>query len=331
MDLKLTIFTIISFLIFFIITFASYKLQLVDKPNNRKIHLGPTAFTGGISLSLVYLLAIMLFDFHLKELNHIITIGFLVALVGFVDDIKNLNTGGKLSLQIIPIFYLIIFENIYLIDIGDYKYFSAALGSFSIPFTLLSVLFLINSFNYSDGLDGTLGLIAISTLFFLFFLTENSNTKLFLIVLIIPLVIFLFFNFSLFNFQKLFLGDSGSLILGFIISFLLILFANEKYAHPIILAWSVALIVYEFLSVNLIRIKNKQNPFNAGKDHLHHLMLNKYKSIYLTNLIIVSLNLTLFLIGYISFKFVSPIFSLINFIIFFIIFIYFRLNILNKK
>ena len=65
---------------------------------------------------------------------------FAISIVGFIDDKYNLNTGGKLSLQIIPIFYLIFFENFSLTQIGNYGFFILDLGTFSIPFTFLSVL-----------------------------------------------------------------------------------------------------------------------------------------------------------------------------------------------
>ena len=331
MYINLIIYFFGSFVIIFFSTFFSYKLSLVDKPTKRKIHSKPVAFTGGLALSLAYLFSIHLFDFHYQNLNYIITIGFLIALVGLLDDIKDLNTGGKLSLQVIPIFYLIIFENLYLTDIGHYEYFTIFLGSFSVPFTCLSILLLINSFNYSDGIDGALGLLTISTLIILFILTDDNNIKVLITALIIPLIIFLIFNFAFFNFQKLFLGDSGSLFLGFIISFFLIYFANQKIAHPIILAWSVVLIVYEFLSINIIRIINKKNLFIAGKDHLHHLILKKYKSVFFTNFLITSINITLFFVGYLSFKLINPLFSLMSFVIFFMIFFILRIKRINEK
>ena len=81
--------------------------------------------------------------------------------MGLIDDRYNLNTGDKLSLQIIPIFYLIFFENFSLQEIGIYGLFDLDLGVFSIPFTFLSVLFLINAFNYFDGIDGTLSFTTI--------------------------------------------------------------------------------------------------------------------------------------------------------------------------
>ena len=231
--------------------------------------------------------------------------------------------------------------------LGDYTYFSLELGVFTIPFTLLSVLLLINSFNYFDGVDGLLSFTTISVMCILFFLiTENSNhfllveqnIQFFLIILIIPIGIFILFNFSFFKIPKLFLGDSGSLFLGFVISFLLIYFANnlrdngldnlnfanQNLVHPILLAWSVVIFVYEFISINLIRIINKQKIFNAGKDHLHHIIFLKTNSIFLTNLFVSGLNFCLFIVGYLSYFYINPLSSLILYIFCFLFFFLIR-------
>ena len=323
-------YSILTFLLLFFCAVISYKLNLVDLPNKRKTHSKPIAYTGGVAISVALLCALQIFDVTGGVLNSIISIAFLVTIVGFVDDKYYLNTGGKLSLQIIPILYLIVYENLNLLHIGDYNYFLLGLGSFSIPFSLLSVLFLINAFNYFDGIDGSLGFTTISVLAILYFLSPNENIKLFLITTLIPVCIFLCFNFSIFKLPKLFLGDSGSLLLGFIVAFILIYFANQKLAHPILLAWSVAIFVYEFLSINLLRLKNEKNPFQAGQDHLHHILFIKNKSIFLTNLFMVFVNIIFFTIGYISFIFFNPLVSLFLFILFFIIFFIFR-NIYSIK
>ena len=324
MIINILIYSSIGFLILFLISKISYNLNLVDEPNKRKIHLTPTAYTGGIGLCLIYLMGVFLFDFSSEKLNLILSIAFLIGIVGFVDDKYNLNVGSKLSLQVIPIIYLIIIENLSLNHMGNYNYFKLELNSFSIPFTLLAILFLINSFNYFDGLDGVLSFLTISTLGILFFLTPNENIKLFLIIILIPILIFLCFNFSIFKLPKLFLGDSGSLLLGFIIAFTLIYLSIQKIIHPILLAFSISIFVYEFLSVNLIRLKNKKNIFSAGQDHLHHLFFKNTKSIFKTNLFISLANIICFIIGYISFLLISPLASLILFIILFIIFFILR-------
>jgi len=319
---NILIYSLVNFLILISIAKISYKLNLVDLPKKRAVHLKPTAYTGGVALCLIYVLAIFLFDFSSEKL--ILSISFLVGIVGFVDDKYNLNVGGKLSLQIIPIIYLVVLENLRLNHIGDYNYFRAELNSFSIPFTLLAILFLINSFNYFDGLDGLLGSTTISVLGILIFLIPNENIKLFLIIILLPIMLLLCFNFSIFKLPKLFLGDSGSLLLGFIISFTLIFLAIEKLVHPILLAFSISIFVYEFISINLIRLKNKKDLFVAGQDHLHHQLLKFTNSILLTNLFIILSNIILFIIGYMSFSLIGPIASFVSFIIFFIIYFILR-------
>lgn len=333
---NIIIYSILSFIILLICTKISYRLNLLDIPNKRKKHLKPTVYTGGLAISLIYIISIQIFDVLGYKLNLILSIGFLMAAVGFIDDKFKLNIGSKLSLQIIPIFYLIVMENMSLSDIGDYKYFYLELNSFEVPFTILCVLFLINAFNYFDGKDGTLVFSSISVIAILYFLTfENGklldlspdgikNIELFFITILLPLCIFLCFNFSLFNLPKMFLGDSGSLLLGFIIAFTVIFFASQRIVHPILLAWSIAIFVYEFLSVNLQRIIDKQNIFKAGLDHLHHAIFKKTNSIFATNFLISIGNIILFIFGYVSYKLINPLVSLILFIFLFIIFFILR-------
>ena len=321
---NILLYSLIGFLIIFYTSKISYKLNLVDIPSKRKKHLKPTANTGGLAISLIYVFSIFLFDINNQKQNLILSISFLIALVGFIDDKYNLNVGGKLSLQAIPIIYLIILENLNLNQIGDYNYFKLELNSFTIPFTMLSVLLLINSFNYFDGLDGTLSFLTISILGILFFLISDKNIKLYLIIILIPLLFFLCFNFSILKLPKLFLGDSGSLLIGFIIAFTLIFIANEKLVHPILLAWSVSIFVYEFISINIIRLKKNKNPFNAGQDHLHHVLFKNTKSLFQTNLFLSLANIIFFIIGYTSFLLISPFTSLILFIFLFVIFFIIR-------
>ena len=329
MNITLAIYSLISFLLFFFIAKISYKLNFIDIPNKRKIHSKATAYTGGIIISVILLIALQLFDLYdylNRSLNLILSISFLISLVGLIDDKYHLNAGGKLSLQIIPIFYLVVFENLALDHIGSYEYFSLKLGAFVIPFTIICVLFLINAFNYFDGLDGTLSVVTISVLVILWFLVSDQNFKFFLITIITPITIYLFFNFSFLKLPKLFLGDNGSLLFGFIVSFILIFLANQNFIHPILLAWSIVIFVYEFLSINIIRLKNNQDPFKAGQDHLHHILFNKTQSILITNLSIVLLNLLLFSIGYFSFSLINSLSSLFLFIFLF----FFYLIVRNK-
>ncbi len=324
------IYLFVSFIILIFISKISYKLDLVDMPSERKMHLKPTAYTGGMALGLIYIFSIYFFEINYEKLNLILSIAFLISIVGFIDDRYNLNVGGKLSLQTIPIIYLIVIESFTLNQIGDYNYFQLKLNTFSIPFTILSVIFLINSANYFDGLDGVLSATTLSVLGILYFIVPDDNVRLFITSVIIPILIFMCFNFSVFNLPKVFLGDSGSLLIGFILSFTLIFIANEILIHPIVLAWSISIFVYEFLTINFIRLLRKKNLFQSGTDHLHHILYRKISSVIYVNFIISTVNINCFIIGYIAFVYVSSLASLILFIILFLIFFIIRLKFINE-
>ena len=106
--------------------------------------------------------------------------------------------------------------------------------------------------------------------------------------------------------------------------FILIYLANQNIVHPILLAWSISIFVFEFLSINIIRLKNKVDPFKAGQDHLHHILLEKTKSIFFTNFSIILINFILFIIGYLSFFLINQLASLIAFVFLFIVFLILR-------
>ncbi len=324
MDYKILIYSILSFFLLFAWAIFSYKFKLVDIPNKRKIHNIATAYTGGVAISVSFVISILLFEISSNNLNLIISMAFLISIIGFIDDKFDLTVGSKLSLQVIPIFYLIIFQNLALNDLGDYYYFKLNLGTFSLPFTLLCVLFLINAFNYFDGMDGTLSFSTISVFVILYFLVPNKEFQSFIIIIIIPILIFIFFNFSLAKLPKMFLGDSGSLLLGFVVSFILIFLAFQNLVHPILLAWTITIFVYEFISINFIRLNRNQGLFKAGQDHLHHLLFKLTKSVLLTNLFIISINIVFFIIGYLTYSILNPFFSLALFIFLFLFYLFFR-------
>lgn len=332
---KLIIFSVITFIIFFFLTKLSYKLNLIDSPDNRKIHSKDTAFTGGISLIISYVLILILFDFKLVKLNAIISFATIITIAGFMDDLLNindnkwsLNIASKLSLQLIPALLLIYYENLFLNYLGDYtifgNYFQIYLKSFSIPITLIAVIFLINSFNYFDGIDGCLSIVVLSVIIILYFIVQDDDFRFFLILLSITILIFLFFNFSIFNLPKIFLGDNGSMLLGFIISFTLIYLSSLKIAHPLLLLWSISIFIYEFLAINFIRFINKKNIFKPGLDHLHHKIKNKIKSNFQTDIIIASLNILMFILGYCTFKIFNEIISVLLFILLFLLYFFLR-------
>ena len=259
---KLIVLFCLSFIVFYITAQISYKFKLIDIPNKRKKHLKPTTYTGGIGLLIIYILIILLTDFTINFFNILLTSTAIISLTGFLDDKYNLNLGGKISLQLISCIILFYQSGIFLNDLGTYEIIGKLeLGSFYLIFNIFSILLLINATNYLDGLDGSLTSVYISTLVILSVLAFKSfNYELFnfIILLIAPCLVFLLFNFSFFNLPKMFLGDAGSLTFGYILGFLSIYIYKTVDIHPMMLAWPLAFIVFEFLSVSLSRIYFKK-------------------------------------------------------------------------
>ncbi len=323
--INLYIYFISYFIIFFIALFVSKKLDLTDVPNKRKIHKTKVVNTGGIIIFIFYLFIVKNFEFN-KELENFVIIGFFIVLIGFIDDRKNLNPAKKLALISIPSAYLIISEELIIPSLGNYYFLgSLSLGKTSIIFTFLSVILLINSINYLDGIDGLL-LSFVATIFgYFIILTNDKNIHLLIYYLLIPIFVNLIFNILSFGKNlKIFNGDAGSLFFGFLISFFLIYLHLTYNIHPIVLAWGIWLPVYDFLFVTCYRVIKKKNIYDPDNNHLHHVILKKLNYNHLNSVIIITfINVSIIFIGFTSSQ-INKDFSFFLFILLFIIYVMIR-------
>ena len=226
-----------------------------------------------------------------------------------------------------------ILEGIIINNIGYIENFgTVSLGNFSIIFTIISVAILMNSFNYIDGKDGLASSLFLNSIFILIlflFISKNQINEI-LFFAFINVLIFFLFNLKFFKLPKLFLGDNGSLLLGYFLSFLLIyLSQNKGLIEPSLIIWSINFLIFEFFSTNFSRIIKKKNPFKAGKDHIHFFLNKKYGLIKM--LVLVNLfNIIIGVMGYLIWKNLNNKSALISYIIFFIIYFFFRENLMKK-
>ena len=322
LSILLIFFSLIA--IFFFIPIAR-RIKLVDIPNNRKNHKINANLIGGLILILNFILFVFILDFD-KSLNSLLSCSVLVGLIGLIDDKYNLNVTNKLILLFFPII-LIVLDGQVLENLGKYNFIGILnLGSFAPIFTILASYLFINATNYIDGRDGVL-----ITLFFfinlkLIFLINNTNevSQHLLIYINIILIVLLFFNINNNKNFKIFLGDSGSLIIGFFLSFILIYLANKEIAHPILLASTITVIVFDFLCISIERLlKNTGNIFTPDNSHIHHLVFKKTKSNLITLLIINSINILFFLTNYCLFL-IFDLLAIISFVVEFFVFFILR-------
>jgi len=311
------------------IIYLSIYLKYYDKPNQRAIHRIPTINTGGLIIYLFFLSVVSLGEFN-HNIELIVSIGFFVCLTGFIDDRINLNPSNKILLILIPSIYLIL-SDISINDLGQYEYFGyLELGKFKIPFLLMAIGLLINATNYIDGIDGLLLTFFLSCLLYYIFLIDDAKTinllKFFVIASFLNLVLNLLPSKSKF---KVFSGDSGSLFIGFFISFITIELYNSFNIQPAILIWPLWYPVYDFLFVSINRLINKKSIFKPDNTHLHHVIRNKFYGNKISPLILFLLfNSTIIFIGY-KLSEISKLLSLSTFIIGFTL--YFILRFLRYK
>ena len=306
------LYTLIIFtLLMFIGIIAARRFNIVDKPNNRKIHETKIPNITGVIIFFYLLLIVANTEFS-NLIEQIIVAGFTVVLIGFIDDRKEINPLTKIFFLLFPSGYLIL-NGFELTNLGQYEYMGTIyLGKFSLIFTFLAVMLLINSINYIDGIDGLLIGYTVTALLYFYFLSDNQNqySQIFMLF-IIMLIISLIFNFlPTKSGLKSFLGDSGSLFIGFFISFIMIFLFKYQKIHPAFLIWSCWLPIYDFLYVTSNRILKKENFSNPDKSHLHHHFFEYFsKNHFKTFLIINTSNLIIICIGYFVCLFIGKIYS----------------------
>ena len=234
---------------------------------------------GGISMSLAFLVSTRLLGKVDSEIMQIAFYAVLITIIGLLDDRYNLNWKIKLVLQLVaistPIYLLNIYLNIeQLIGIN----LNNILNLFT---TVLWILLIVNSLNFLDNMDGlaatTATMIAIS-LGILSYITNQYKLTDISIVLVASMLGFLYFNFPK---AKLYMGDSGSLFLGYCLGFISILFSWNNniesswifQIQPVILFFTIPLL--DLMTVMISRIRDGKSPMTGGTDHISHRLLKK--------------------------------------------------------
>jgi len=253
------------------------KFKLRDKPDKiRKFHKKPIPLLGGIMIFSTFIL-INLYLIFFQEFTKISLLilaccSFCLAL-GLIDDIKRFSYKYKFLILTI-IFFLFInldtnlrINKIYTSTLNREFY----LNYFSIPFTILCLLLLINAINLIDGIDGLC--ILVSSVLIIWLINTFQNTEPLYAVIITSLIYILYLNLK----KNIFLGDSGSLFLGCLIGLNIILNYNletSKIHYPIENIFIAFMLPgLDMLRVFIMRIIDKKNPFLPDRIHLHHLLI----------------------------------------------------------
>ncbi|MDD4193040.1 MAG: MraY family glycosyltransferase [Mangrovibacterium sp.] len=281
---------------------VSNAKNLFDEPNRRKLNKVVVPTMGGIAIFIGFILSAMLFleKDSSREMHYLTAAIIMMLFIGIKDDILVIAPSKKLMVQLAAALILVVPGNFRIVH--TYELFSATLLNawISIPLSVLVILFLINALNLIDGIDGLAGGLALFASLALgtwFMLTGHSDSAVLCLAFCGSLVAFLWYNLRGGK-NKIFMGDTGSLVLGVFLAAMVIRFneLNAAAASPFRLSQAplIALAfmivpVTDTLRVFFIRIKNKRSPFSPDMSHFHHLLIKSGLS---------HLQATCFMLGY---------------------------------
>lgn len=287
-DTELAIRLLITIAAGFIISFAAtpivkafaQRVGAMDVPNDeRRVHNHPIPRMGGLAIFLGFLLSVLLFTPINAQFRGILLGCVIIVATGAVDDIVSLNPWAKLGLQFLAALVAVL-HGVEINVLANPIFWSETdhlvLGGFAIPITLLWIVGITNSVNLIDGLDGlAVGVSAISSLTMLVIalLVSDASVALALAALVGACLGFMPYNM---NPAKIFMGDTGSLLLGYVLATLSILglfkfYAVVSFAVPLL---AIAIPLLDTIFAFFRRLLRGQSPMHADRGHFHHRLID---------------------------------------------------------
>jgi UDP-GlcNAc:undecaprenyl-phosphate GlcNAc-1-phosphate transferase len=270
MLLELLVIFILSFLFIKLLTHYAPRLGLIDIPNERSTHTRRTPRGAGIGFFLAVMIVVPFFHFVLvQNYSWVVLAILLVFIVGVLDDHNDVTPRAKFIVMAISTI-LISVDKLVITDIGTLFGFHVTLGPLSLPFTVFAVLGFSNALNLIDGLDGLAGGISIVILGSFFVIGYQHNDEFMMVFsgsFVAALLAFMIFNWHP---ASIFMGDSGSLMLGFAITTVSI--KALEYVPPVAILFLTALPIIDTVVVIMRRKRTGRSIFSADQCHLHHIL-----------------------------------------------------------
>lgn len=314
---------------------VSVNIGLLDKPNERKLHDGMVPLIGGICVFFGAFASLLIVGPVTSELISLFIVAMGIVLLGALDDKYDLSVTVRLFFQSIFTVSLIFYQDHYISHLGDILGLgNISMGIFGILFTIIAVVAAINAFNMLDGIDGLVGassIVSLSGIAILAYINSHSTIFTICLAMIVALSVYLFFNINPFKLlkNKVFMGDAGSMLVGFLITWLIVLSLKsgdngESLFRPVTALYLLALPLMDMIAIMYRRVKKKESPFKADRDHIHHIFMRLGFSDRQALLVLVTFG-TLFMLLGLSFEyFLAPEwFSLLIFCGFFLFYCHF--------
>lgn len=255
------------------------NIGLVDTPTDRKDHTGEIPLTGGLAMFLGLGFALLTLDIPLAQLRAFIGGAMILVTVGLLDDLHELSPTVRFAAQIVASILMATWGGVILNDFGLLisDSFVVTLGWLALPITVFSTVGVINALNMVDGVNGLAGsvsLVSVVSMVIIAITANNTVAYHWLGIVTAVLLAFLLFNWRFRKPALSFMGDSGSMLIGFVLAWSLINLSQgeQRAMAPITALWLFAIPLIDTLTMMVRRMGKGKSPFAADCEHFHHLL-----------------------------------------------------------
>lgn len=260
---------------------AAARIGLADEPSDRKSHQGSVPLIGGVAMFCGFALAALTLDIGLTAYRGFFAAAAILVVVGILDDMHELSSRARFGAQILAAVLMAYWGGVVLHDLGALGSGGSAfvLARWEIVFTIFATVGVINALNMSDGVDGLAGGLSLIALLGMAFVADGAGLESegsLLLLLAVVVVGFLLFNIRM-PWQRrarVFMGDAGSMFLGFAITWFLISLSQgeERAMAPVAALWLLMIPLFDTVWLILWRFAQGRSPTSSDVGHLHHVL-----------------------------------------------------------
>ncbi len=315
----LAFFFTTSFMLMYFVTPVIIQVvklkRLYEKMNDRSSHSQHVPSFGGVTFFIILVLILSIAEqfFVTSRAMFLIPSSLLIFFTGLKDDLTGISPWNKIMMQVIATSLLFISPDFQITDLHGFLGIHEIAPWVCIPLSFFVVIFYINAFNLIDGIDGLAS--SLGALFFTFFAITYYSLNDYMMMAVCLSMVGSFIAFLRFNVSKdkrIFLGDTGSLFIGFLIAAIVINILSKDYAEninmtyasnlPILMISALFTPVFDSIRVFVIRLQNNRNPFAPDRTHVHHVILDYFQFTHrkATSVIISMNSLLLIVMGFVT-------------------------------
>jgi UDP-GlcNAc:undecaprenyl-phosphate/decaprenyl-phosphate GlcNAc-1-phosphate transferase len=281
------------------------SIDLIDKPNSRKLHTGSVPLIGGIVMYIGIVVSILTTSNDLNQLNYLLLSTLIIVIIGVLDDHRNISVSLRLFFQILVAIIIVTVGDTSIESFGNlFGNGVITLNKWSYFVSVMAIITGMNALNMSDGIHGLAGGSGLITFLAILYLSIDSVSQetiliVFLFCSVLP--VFLVNNLCLGipKSKRIFMGDAGSMLIGLVIAWLLVNLSQgeNRTFRPVTTLWLFAMPLIEMVAAILRRLTSGKSPFKPDLSHSHHILIRLGIGEKYTLLILILFSLLMAVIG----------------------------------